>query len=273
MARHKEGEPLSSKVFRAGSIASLVLAHGLTACGLIRPEETPVSEIKETPAAFTPKPYETETSPPPHTLTPTFSPTPIPSETPIPTPNFEVIDSENQARLEQALGGEILDLPHPRITSFLIFPWFAEEDKPKEAIIGLVWGEHWPGGVVTSADCLYDFYRGRGGLDRQLIPLLKIIPARKNAERVVSLRAQNSQFPFPIIDAKEIVIPDPETSEQGITKSQKCEQVKELERLQRFLASIDWKDLTRLSSRALGEFVVSFLKGLEEAGINVPFFP
>lgn len=266
MVRLKEGEPIRARAFRIGSVVSLVAAHGLTACGLNKPKETPIPEVTETPAAatFTPEPSPTTT----RTHTPTLSPTP--TETPIPTPDLETIDSNNQILLEQVRGGEIIDLPYPQITSFMRFPWFAEEDEPKEAVIALVWGENWPSGVVTSADCLYDFYRERNGLEEQLVPLLKFFPTKESVERVVNLNAQNSQLPFPIIDAKGIDIFD---SEIGNTKFQKCEQVKELDRLQNFLANIDWKDLTRLSARELGKFAISFLKGLEEAGINVPFFP
>lgn len=253
MAERIEGEPNLS---RRGFVILAGMTAGGAACG---PITRLIEEAIQTPTSAEPTKTRTLTPIPTNTATPT------PTETPIPTPDFEKIDSDNERLLREARGGEIRDLPYPRLTSIWKFPWFGEEDKPKDAIITFVWGKETSSGLVTSADCIFEHYRKTGNLGKQVW----LFPEIWRPEgRINNLRVEVSNVPSPIkvVDAQEITI-DPNKP------SQVCKQVKELERLQKFLASIDWKDLTRLSARELGEFVVSFLRGLEEAGIDVPFFP
>ncbi|MFV1917191.1 MAG: hypothetical protein ACC618_01755 [Patescibacteria group bacterium] len=279
MSRGIERKSIGSKAFRIGGVASIVFAQALAAGEKSEPILAPTFEPTESPATLTFTPKLSPTPPlspalsepvsdPQESLTrgkatPSRRPThtPTPTETLVPTPDILTIDGNNQTALEQARGGELVDLPNANVTSVWKLPWFAEKGEPKDAFIAFTWGEKTSSGLVTSAECLFEHYRKSGNLGEQVWPLPEIW---RPEERLNNLRVKVSDVPSPIkIVNAELLIINPEDPPLS------CEEIKELGRLQSFLGNIDWEelpnDIGEVSGQALGKFIFSFLNALNEA--------
>ena len=160
-------------------------------------------------------------------------------------------DQETKRLVEQAKGGEVLNLKDGLVKRIIRFPWIggtaviATLDTEQD-------GKQKARAVLTQADCVFLALRETNDLGDEHLGSWKPTKRIDQMEAKVSIPTSVAS-PVPFLDLQKIIY-------QG--KSFICHEVTAGEQLKRLLGKIDWKNIPEDLGSTIGDIAAGFMRGL-----------